>query len=63
MLAPRALDLLWLALHDPHHRRRVIGRLRPRLAGRPHPIVRLPRRRRPGLLPWPPADSGGRLRR
>jgi hypothetical protein len=48
-----ALDRLWLALHDERHRRRLIGRLRPRLVGRPHPIVRFPRRRRPGLLPCP----------
>jgi hypothetical protein len=53
MLDSRALDLLLLALTDERHRRRLIGRLRPRLVGRPHPIVRFPRRRRPGLLPSP----------
>ena len=47
---PTPLDLLLEAITDPGTRRRLIGRLRPRLVGRPHPIVRLPRRRRPGLL-------------
>lgn len=42
------LSRLWLALHDERHRRRLIGRLRPRMVGRPHPVVRLSRHRRPG---------------
>jgi len=46
-----ALAVLLEALTDRKTRRWLVGRLRPRLAGRPHPIVRLARRRRPGLLP------------
>ena len=56
-----ALDLLLEAITDPITRRRVIGRLRPRMVGRPHPIVRLPRRRRPGLLPLAPLPVAGTL--
>ncbi len=41
-----ALDLLWQAITDPSTRRRVSGRLRPRMVGRPHPRRRLPCRRR-----------------
>lgn len=52
-----ALDLLWLALSDERYRRRLIGRLRPRLVGRPHPTVRLSRRRRPGHRLALEADS------
>jgi hypothetical protein len=39
-----ALALLLEAITDRKAQRRLIGRLS-RLAGRPHPIVRLPRRR------------------
>jgi hypothetical protein len=54
LLTPTALALLLDALTDRKAQRRLIGRLRPRLIGRPHPIVRLPRRRRPGLLKMAP---------
>ena len=37
--------LLLQALRDPQARRRMIGRLRPRLVGTPHPKHRLPRLR------------------
>lgn len=53
-LTPAALDLLLEALTDRQARRLLIGRLRPRMVGRPHPIARLPRRRRPGLLTLAP---------
>jgi hypothetical protein len=39
-----ALALLLEALTDRKAQRRLIGRLRPRMIGRPHPIVRLTRR-------------------
>ena len=54
VLTPTGLALLLEALTDRKAQRRLIGRLRPRLFGRPHPIVRLPRRRRPGLLSLAP---------
>ena len=37
--------LLLQALRDPQARRRMIGRLRPRLVGKPHPKQRLARLR------------------
>ena len=58
MLSPHALDLLLLALTDPNTRRRVMGRLRPRLVGRPHPQRRM--RRMPWLVVRPsPSRPGG----
>ena len=56
MLAPPGLDLLLKALTDDRRRRRLIGRLRPRLVGRPHPQRRLQR-------PRGPVVSGGSGRR
>ena len=46
-LPTAALSRLRLALRDPRARRHMIGRLRPRLVGRPHPKRRLPRLRGP----------------
>jgi hypothetical protein len=47
-----ALDLLLQALTDDRYRRMLIGRLRPRLMGRPHHQRRLQR------LPWPVVRPG-----
>lgn len=47
-----SLDLLVLALTDDRCRRRLIGRLRPRMVGRPHPQRRLQRLRGPLLRRW-----------
>jgi len=44
VLTPTGLALLLEALTDRKAQRRLIGRLRPRLIGRPRSIVRLPRR-------------------
>ena len=49
-MAPLA-SLLLATLRDPLARRRMIGRLRPRLVGRPHPIRRLARLRGPMVRP------------
>jgi hypothetical protein len=50
MTEPHSLESrLLLALTDPAYRRQLIGRLRPRLVGRPHPQRRLQRMRGPVL--------------
>lgn len=48
--SPEFLALLWAALRDPAIARRLTGRLRPRVVGRPHPLRRLPRLRLPGVV-------------
>jgi hypothetical protein len=42
---PDLVDLVMEVLQDPTRYRRFIGRLRPKLVGRPHPRSRLPRLR------------------
>ena len=58
---PAALALLLAAVLDPAAAR-PSGRLRPRVVGWPHPVVRLPRRHRAGLVaprcPSLPAPAG-----
>lgn len=46
---PDPFDLLLMAVFDPS-KARPSGRLRPVVVGRPHPVVRLPRLRRAGLV-------------
>jgi hypothetical protein len=47
---PDLVDLVMEVLQDPARYRRFIGRLRPKLVGRPHPRRRLPRLRGAGIL-------------
>lgn len=47
---PAELAYLLAVILDPALSRRALGRLRPRVVGRPHPIRRLPRLQRHGLV-------------
>ena len=49
-------DLILAAVFDPS-KPRPSRRLRPLVVGRPHPLMRLPRRRRAGLLLSPSRDT------
>jgi hypothetical protein len=49
---PAELASLLAVICDPALSRRALGRLRPRVVGRPRPIRRLPRLQRYLLVPW-----------